>query len=189
MTGADTRYWALGMAVGWMLAVGVGTSLASRHRRIGLALCLAGLTGAIAWREPLARHVERIYLIEHAGTMAIVALGFGTTLRGNGPDLITWLATRVHGPLPPQVKLYTRQVTVAWTVLLAGIGLMSIMLYLTAPLAWWSTFAYLLTAPLIAAMFIIEYAIRLRRFPDFPHVSIFEGFRAWRGNASDSRRP
>ena len=43
----------------------------------------------------------------------------------------------------------------------------------------WSTLANLVTLPLIVGIFIVEYLVRLRLHPDFEHVSIIEGVRAF----------
>ena len=75
---------------------------------------------------------------------------------------------------------YTRQVTWAWCVFFAAMGLTSMLLFLFAPLAVWSMFNSLLNLPLVVAMYLGEYAWRLWRFPDYPHASIATVLRAFR---------
>jgi hypothetical protein len=64
----------------------------------------------------------------------------------------------VRGHLEPRLAHYSRQVTVAWTVFFVAMMCMSILLYLLAPISVWSAFANLATLPLVALMFIVEYA-------------------------------
>jgi uncharacterized membrane protein len=43
----------------------------------------------------------------------------------------------------------------------------------------WSVLANLVTLPLVVTLFVVEYLVRLRLHPDFEHVSILEGVRAF----------
>lgn len=97
---------------------------------------------------------------------------FGRSLRRGRQALATRLALHVHGTLPPDVLRYTRQVTWAWTLFFAAMVGTSVLLFTFASLPIWSTFANLLSLPLLVLMFVLEYAYRVRRFPDFPHVSL-----------------
>ena len=103
-----------------------------------------------------------------------------TLMKAHGPALITRLATRVHGSLPPAIGRYTRQVTVGWTVYFLAMALLSIAMFATTSLETWSVLANLVTLPLIIAGFLFEYLMRHWLHPDFDHVSIFEGIRAYR---------
>ena len=58
-------------------------------------------------------------------------------------------------------------------------ALASCLLFAFGPLQAWSILANLVTLPLIVAIFIVEYLVRLRLHPDFEHVSILEGVRAF----------
>ena len=66
---------------------------------------------------------------------------------------------------------------------------MSILLYFLTPISIWSAFANLLSLPLVALMFIVEYAIRIRVFPDLPHKPILESLRAYRNSPRTSTTP
>jgi uncharacterized membrane protein len=57
--------------------------------------------------------------------------------------------------------------------------LVSIVLYALAPIGVWSVFANLLMMPLVAVMFIAEYVIRIRMFPDLPHKPMLESLRTY----------
>ena len=119
------------------------------------------------------------YLLQHAGMQALLGVFFGRTLRRGRQPLITTLALRVHRHLPPDLLAYTRQVTVAWTVFFAVMTGLSLGLWCFAPASWWSVMANFLTMPAVIAMFVIEYRIRLRRFPDFDHATLLEGVRVF----------
>jgi uncharacterized membrane protein len=103
---------------------------------------------------------------------------FGRTLRPGNEALITRLATYVHGALPDEIKGYTRRATWAWCLFFAGMALVSVLLFALAPLATWSLFANVLNLPLVAAMYLGEYAYRRLRYPDFTHASIATVIRA-----------
>lgn len=175
--------FALLIAIGWTAACGVATSLGSRHRVAGLLLTALAL-GATAWYwDWLERHVDVVYLIQHAGSHAVLGIWFGGSLiaagNGTGQALISRLATRVHGPLPPGIQRYTVQVTAMWTAYFLLMALASCVLFAFGSLQAWSTLANLVTLPLTVVIFIVEYLVRLRLHPDFEHVSIIEGIRAY----------
>jgi uncharacterized membrane protein len=56
-------------------------------------------------------------------------------------------------------------------------------LFAFSPLESWSLFANVLTLPLVALMFVVEYAYRVARYRDFAHVPLLtavSAFREWR---------
>ena len=108
-------------------------------------------------------------------------------LRPGREPLVTRLATHVHGEIPAEITRYTRRVTWAWCVFFAAMTLTSTLLFKFAPLAVWSVFNSLLNLPLVAAMYLVEYAWRRWRYPDFSHASIATVFRAAR--TFDFKRP
>ena len=174
---------ALLIAIGWTVVCAVMTSLGSRHRLSGLLLTALGLA-VTAWRwDWLQAHVDAVYLIQHAGSHAVLGIWFGGSLiaarNGNGLALISRLATRLHGPLPPAILRYTVQVTAVWTGYFLLMAAGSCALFALGSLQAWSTLANLVTLPLTVGIFIVEYLVRLRLHPDFEHVSIIEGVRAF----------
>jgi uncharacterized membrane protein len=174
---------ALLIAVGWTAACAVMTSLGSRHRVAGLLLTALGLVAVgLSW-DRLQANVLLVYLIQHAGSHAVLGIWFGGSLiaarNGTGQALITRLATRLHGTLPPAIERYTAQVTAVWTGYFLLMALASCALFAFGSAQAWSTLANLITLPLIVAIFIVEYCVRLRMRPDFEHVSILDGVRAF----------
>lgn len=172
---------ALLVAIGWLAGCGVAASLGARRRLPGLLLTAVGVALALRFRTELAAQVDLVFLAQHAGTHLCLGAWFASTLGATrGPPLITRLATRIHGPLPPPIRHYTRQVTVLWTAYFLAMALASVVLFAAAPLATWSALANLVTLPLVIALFVCEYLWRLRRFPDFAHASLLDGLRAYR---------
>lgn len=157
--------------------------------RIGLGLlALAAVAGWIAWRAAGAGPALA-YLLPHVGAYAFMLWLFGHTLFNGGDALVTRLARLIHGTLPPEIEAYTRNVTRAWCLFFAGMGLTSLLLFLFAPLALWSVFANLLNLPLIVLMFLAEYLYRIRRYPDFSHASIRATIRAFQKYGGSGTRP
>jgi uncharacterized membrane protein len=152
-------------------------SLASRGRILWLTA--AGVLGFLAWRG-LKANPGWLYPLPYVALYLTLLWLFARTLLPGRQPLITFLATHVHGAIPPEVERYTRRVTWAWCLFFAAMTLTSTLLFLFAPLALWSAFNSLLNLPLLVAMYLGEYAWRLWRHPDFSHASIATVFRAAR---------
>jgi uncharacterized membrane protein len=118
--------------------------------------------------------------ISHAALFGTLALGLGASLRAGQTDLITQLAQRIDPNWRPAMASYTRAIAIAWTAFFLGQCVMSGVLVLTAPRDVWSLFVNVLDLPLVAAMFVAEYAVRRHRFPDHPHVGLLAAVRAVR---------
>ena len=85
----------------------------------------------------------------------------------------------LHAPLSARHEHYTRLVTVAWTLFFAVMAVISTLLYFLASLAAWSVFANMLTLPLVALMFIVEYGVRRRVLPEMRNTHILDAVRAF----------
>jgi uncharacterized membrane protein len=112
---------------------------------------------------------------------------FGQTLKSGREPLITRLARRVHGTLPPALRAYTRRVTVAWCMFFAAQLIVSALLFLFASPREWSLFVNVLNFPLLALMFGGEYLYRIVRHGDFPHASIIDCIRAFKDDSASAR--
>ena len=143
----------------------------------GLGL-LAGL--AALW-PTLRQNVALLYFVQHLGTNLALAALFGRTLFGPGEALVTQLARAVFPTgISERKRRYTRQVTIAWTVFFLSNALLSAGLFLLAPATVWSTFANLLSLPLIGAMFIGEHLCRRRVLPPQERPTFAQAIRAYR---------
>ena len=143
------------------------------------ALVLLAAIGLWLGWDSLQLHFPRIFYIEHAGANLLLATLFGRTLREGREPLVTRFARLIHGTLPPEVERYTRRVTLAWTIFFASLFTLSTLLYLGNFIAAWSFLVNILSPLLCGAMFVIEYAIRLRALPNWEQVGILGGIRAF----------
>lgn len=125
---------------------------------------------------------------------AFLSWVFGHTLARDHTPLIAQLVQLLHPPHDPidaDVWPYTRRLTLAWTLLLAAIAAVNLLLALlvepdgllmaagvvpplTVPQKVWSLFANAIGYLLIAGFFVIEYAYRRRRFPQQPYRNFLD---------------
>lgn len=184
----------------WSFAFGLGSlALAAlwvvastpRRHRIAVALGLAVAAALIARFIRASHDPNMVWLFQHIGVLALFGGMFGGTLLPGRTALITRIATRLHGPLPAEMRDYTRATTIAWTLFFGSMITLSIALFMHASFEAWSIFANLLTPVGVAAMFLCEYAVRRVRLPDFEHASIAQSVRAFsaRGAARDADTP
>ena len=122
------------------------------------------------------------YGVPHAAINLFLLWYFARTLRPGTEALITRLARRVHGELPPVMEIYTRRLTVVWCVYFAAQVVVSLLLFTFTTVGTWSFFINVLNIPLLALMFVLEYCYKVIRYRDYPHASIAT---AWRAFASD----
>lgn len=125
-----------------------------------------------------------------------VAWIFGHTLREGHVPLIQRLARLLHAPEEPRAEImhYARGVTVAWTVLLCGLGLLNLTLALvaapegilllagirppfTVSVETWSLFANFLNYAIAGGFFLAEYVYRQYRFPEQPYRNVLDFIR------------
>ncbi|MEO7761079.1 MAG: hypothetical protein ABIS68_04105, partial [Casimicrobiaceae bacterium] len=165
--------------VGWQAHFRVATVVAA-----AAAFALLWLYSGV-----IGRNLALVYFIESTCTNAALGILFGRTLFGGREPLCSQFARFVRGPLEPRVARYSRQITVAWMLYFVAMMVVSIALYVLAPIPVWSTFANLLSLPLLALMFIAEYAIRIRVLPDLPHKPILESVRAFRNSPRATTTP
>ena len=180
-TAAATTLPALGVAVSLApsLAILLWLTWRSHHKPAMLLLC-AGVAALLwAFWGALERNFSWVYFLQHAGTYAMLAAAFGATLARGRQALCTRFAEVVHGSLTPEEIRYSRQVTLAWTLFLLAISLVSSALFFFASIEAWSVFANFLSFPLIVLMFAVEYAVRLRKLPHQKQHSIMDGMRAY----------
>ena len=148
-----------------------------RYPMLGL-VALAGVCLWLVW-PLLESHFGWIYWLGHESVQWLLLIAFARTLLANRQPLCTQFAEIVHGPLLPRHARYARQVTIAWTIFFASMILTSTALFFMQPVAIWSIFANFVFLPLVALMFIVEYAVRRLLLPDLAEAKIMDAVRAF----------
>jgi uncharacterized membrane protein len=168
----------VGVLAPMLAAVALGAWRAGQR---ALAAC-AGL-GVAALSAPALLGVpvsaQALYLAQHVGVNLFLAVGFGSTLRAGQTSLITTMATRVHRVFTPAMAVYTRKVTLAWTLYFVAMAALSVGLYLFASFEAWAFFANLLTPLAVGLMFGAEYVLRYRLHPEFERTSVADAIRSY----------
>ncbi|HVR49554.1 MAG TPA: hypothetical protein VMS38_07440, partial [Pseudorhodoferax sp.] len=107
MTSAPASPWnAVGVLAPMLVAIAWG-AWRGGQRPLALlaALSVAALCGQASLPTPLSDRL--LYLAQHVGINAFLAVGFGGTLRAGHEALITQLARRVHRHFTPAMAAYT----------------------------------------------------------------------------------
>jgi len=122
---------------------------------------------------------------------------FGSTLLHGRTPLIERAIILLHGTsknITGDMAGYARRLTLIWTVLFVVLATVNFVLAalaspgglllaaglrppVTVPLEAWSLFANVLNYVIVAAMFAVEYQVRLRRFPQQSYGSFFNFIR------------
>jgi uncharacterized membrane protein len=175
------QVFGLALVIVPVLLATFSAALRSARRAWLLPLWILACTALWIVRAPLARHFGLGLYLENLSFNLALAWMFGRTLKQGREPLCTRLATMIHGPLASPVARYTRQVTLAWALFFVGIAAVSTLLFATTSIAAWSTFANFVSLPLVAVMFVAEYACRLVALPGMRRSSPVDAIRAyWR---------
>ncbi|HTB28676.1 MAG TPA: hypothetical protein VK715_06980 [Steroidobacteraceae bacterium] len=159
------------------LVIGLGLLWRSAPPWIAGSLTVAAALLLYYWWPQLEKKFSMVYLLQECGMYGLLAFGFGRTLGPGDTALCTRLADRLHGPLTPRELRYTRRVTAAWAIFFAALTLAILSLYLLAPLAIWSLFVNFIALPLVALMFVAEYAVRRQALPETRRSGILASVR------------
>lgn len=146
------------VAAGWVIALELGWRLALL---IATTMTILG----VAWVNKFGLPVI-IFGLPHLVTNLFLMWLFARTLKDGREPLITSIARRVHGSLKPEIEIYTRHVTYAWSLFFLLQVAVSLGLYIFASLQTWSMYINVLNVPLIILMFVCEYTYRILRFRD-----------------------
>ena len=179
MTRAGASPWnVVGVLTPMLAVIAVGAWRAGQRGLGALsALVIAGLCG-----QALTGHAvsaQALYLAQHVGVNLFLALAFGSTLRAGHTSLITTMAARVHRDFTPAMAIYTRKVTLAWTLYFIGMAAVSLALYAFASFEAWALFANLLTPLAVALMFGAEHLLRYQLHPEFERTSVADAIRSY----------
>ncbi len=134
------------------------------------------------------KHFEWLCLAPNILVNGSLFLFFARTLLGGRTALITQLALRIHGTLPPPIRAYTRALTYVWSGFFLLSVVASLVLYFFVSFAAWSLFTNVYALPIMLALFALEYLYRRLRYPWFEHVSIIAGIKAFTSLA-DTKKP
>jgi len=162
------------------------------HRGRPLAWTLLLLAGAGLYASASSERALLLLFLPPIVLNGFMAWVFGHTLRPGRTPLIERLVRLMHGPEDPpgeEIVAYARRVTQAWAGLFVVLTALNLLLAtlarpgglllaagfdptVTVPLEAWSLFANVLNYLFVAALFVVEYAVRRRRFPQRPHRSL-----------------
>lgn len=190
MTRAHASPWdVVGVLTPMLVAIAVGAWRAGQHALGAVAaLAVAGLCAQALAGVHVSPQV--LYLAQHVGANLFLAFGFGSTLRRGHTALITTLAARVHrNILTPAMTVYTRKVTLAWTLYFVGMAIVSLALFALADFDTWAVFANLLTPLAVVLMFGAEYLLRYRLHPEFERTSVADAIRSYRHGSQAPTAP
>lgn len=175
------------VALAPLLALAFMLAWRSRQRALMLALSLAACAVIYGLKNWLIAHYNWVFLLQHAGTYALLCLAFGKTLLRGGTPMISRFASIVHGSLTPALARYTRAATWSWTFYFGATAGLSLLLFWLAPVPVWSTFSNLLGMPLLGLMFAAEYAARCYTLPASDRAGPLAAIRAYQQATSQDR--
>ncbi len=174
-------------ALGVLIAMLLVEPLLARRPWAWVALPLAAWG---AWALYAAGHAALPLLLVPVVFVLAIAWVFARTLRPGCEPLITRIVAGIEGGTPaeiePALRRYTRTLTAAWAIALTGMAGANLLLAMLAspdgllesvgvasplPITWeqWSWCANLLNYGVIGGFFVVEFAIRKRRFPGRYH--------------------
>jgi len=169
-----------------VVAAGMVAAWKSNTKIIALSACGATLIALYFFSDFLRNHIAWFYFLQHAGMMVFLGALFGSTLKSDESALCSRIAGLLDKTVLDAAYLrYTWKVTAAWTIYFIVSGILSVALFFFSPIEIWSLFASVLTPIAIGAMFIGEYAIRVRVLPGRKHFSISETIQAYRNFPRD----
>ncbi|MFA6922108.1 MAG: hypothetical protein WC216_09715 [Gallionella sp.] len=163
-----------------LIAIALALTWNSPRRTLMLSVLAPAGIALIAEWPMLEQHFGLVYWLQDVTMLLVLFITFARTLFYGRQPLCTRFAEALHPPLSAQHEIYSRNVTIAWSVFFAVMALISTLLFFLAPLTTWSVFANFLTLPLIAAMFIAEYRLRRWMLPEVENTHILDALRAFR---------
>jgi uncharacterized membrane protein len=153
--------------VATLLALAAACLTMPRWRRFGYVLLLAApipLIADVGIAQPLAFMPPVVLNLLLAGFFAL-------TLRAGREPMISTFARLERGALEPDLARYTRRLTGVWVAFFVGAAVTSAWLAYAAPPAAWAWFVAVGNHVAVAMLFVGEWALRRRRFPQYRHAS------------------
>ena len=118
--------------------------------------------------------VNDLYFMPPIAINFFVGMIFLNGLRKNQRPVIEKYIEAMEGSVDAEQRRYARSVTIAWVVVLFGLMLESIILSAFFSHEVWSLFTNFINYIILGLMFVVEYIVRLRVFPDRQHMSFVE---------------
>ena len=135
---------------------------------------LVGMLLAALLGIAVLSHQQLLAALPSIALNLMLASVFAVTLRRDETPLIVRIAEVDNAALTPQFRWYLRGLTHAWAIFFAAMAALSLLLMLYAPFEWWSLFVNVLSWPLIGAMFIAEWLVRIACFRKLPrHTPLY----------------
>ena len=180
MVHAADRPWTVAALFG-PLVVAVAAAGWRQRQPLTLLAWAAGIVilTLVVWRGGV-EDVNRMYVLQHAGIHLALAASFGITLRPGSKALIEMLAERLHQHLSPELRAYTRRLTLWWVLYFLGMIGVSLVIYALAPWPWWSLYCTVLTPLAAVAVLVGEPVLRYRCHPEFERVTLHRMLAAYR---------
>lgn len=112
--------------------------------------------------------------------LGLCALFASTLSRGREPMIGRFARLERGGRLPPDLRSYTRVLTVLWAGFFLAMAAVSVFLAARGSVAAWTLFTNVLNYLLVAVFFAIEYGYRRLRYRHYEHASPLEVVRNFR---------
>ena len=155
-----------------LLAVGIILRGLLDKSVLSYSVIIVLMAGALAMEElGLLRFV--LYLPPVILPLLLWSVFFRSLLPGQTP-LVTGIAREVRGSLSDELCDYTRNVTALWSAAFLLLATLSALLPFVATAHTWSLFTNCLNYMLIAALFIVEFLYRQRRFSNLEHKTFWQ---------------
>lgn len=180
MVHAPDRPWSVAALFGPLWAAVTLSAWARRHRPtlVACALALVAVIAVVA--RGGVEDIHLMYVLQHAGIHAALALLFGLTLRAGEVPLITAMGERLHETMTPAMRRYTRVLTTLWAAYFVAMIVFSVALYVLAPWPWWSLYCNVVTPLAVVVLFVGEHLWRRVAHPEFERVSLLRVLQAYR---------
>jgi uncharacterized membrane protein len=144
------------------------------------ALALIALLAGLLYRqaEALVAHAVWLYFLQDTGSNLLGCVIFARSLLPGQEALCSRMARFARGgALTPYVARYTYILSFVWAAYFAGCAALGAALFLSGHVEAWSWFANVLTWPLTALLFLLEYPVRLCLVPRAERATLAETVR------------
>lgn len=163
------------LAIVWFLIAALWGALA--QRRAWAWAALAAGAGAAYALIAAGGGLYALYLPPVLIPAALL-LAFAQSLRADRVPLVTRIAAAMRGgPLPAELRVYTRRVTEAWCIVLALLCASAVAFALWASPAAWSLMTNVVHYLILGAVFVLEFAYRRLRYRQYEQDGLWRNLR------------